>query len=318
MSWEQVAEIIEAIVQRDERLIARLSLDLCSFRNPPDWSFYRWDRTACRFRLVWPTRGQDWSTDLLAHKTQLELGEVLVDNRVPESAQDEEGGLQSPRRIALPLIQRSQLLGVLQGVSSGGESCGELSDSLRTKLTLVSNAWHLVELLDEKERQVFEDSLTGLYNADYLIHFLGNEVVRCGRYDRPIGIVFLDIDWFKRVNDTQGHLIGSDVLRELGGLLTDSVRDSDVVARYGGDEFVVVLTETGSRGSLDKAEKLRKRVEEHTFTKHSGVPLKVTISLGISVFPDHSSDARDLIHRADLAMYVAKQDNKNCVRLAMK
>jgi diguanylate cyclase (GGDEF)-like protein len=130
---------------------------------------------------------------------------------------------------------------------------------------------------------------------------------------------FLDVDWFKNVNDRHGHLIGSHVLRELGGLLRRAVRESDVAVRYGGDEFVLVLTETGREGALQMADRLRRRIEKHDFGQKMEKKIRITASIGVAVYPQHGGDASDLIHRADLAMYVAKhQARKNSVELAVE
>ena len=144
-----------------------------------------------------------------------------------------------------------------------------------------------------------------------LMEFLEREVERAKRYKKPLSILLLDIDDFKRINDTQGHLVGDKVLKELVEEIRKNVRRVDMLGRYGGEEFVVVLPETGLREAKKVAEKIRKRVERKNFT-HS---LKVTISIGVAEL-DLLKDTVDfLLSKADNAMYVAKRKGKNNVCL---
>ena len=143
------------------------------------------------------------------------------------------------------------------------------------------------------------------------MEFLEREVERAKRYKKPLSILLLDIDDFKRINDTQGHLVGDKVLKELVEEIRKNVRRVDMLGRYGGEEFVVVLPETGLREAKKVAEKIRKRVERKNFT-HS---LKVTISIGVAEL-DLLKDTVDfLLSKADNAMYVAKRKGKNNVCL---
>lgn len=318
-SWEEgAARLYDSIIRRDETKAAMTMLELCRSETIPYWEFFRWDRSKNDLRAIWPA-GPSSSKDLLEqHVKQLEKGEVVVDNRGSESSELKAVGLDLPRTILVPLSYDSQLLGVLHGRSSFGYSeCLDRVEALRPLLRFLSQTWYLVGLLDDRERLVYTDPLTRLYNAEYLVHFLEAELARCGRYNRSAAIAFIDVDWFKNVNDAHGHLSGSQVLRELGELLDKRVREADVVVRYGGDEFVVVLTETGVEGALEMAERLRNCVETYTFGSHMGKSLRLTISTGVSVFPQHGKEVADLIHSADVAMYVAKQSSRNCTKMAV-
>ncbi len=319
MSSEEIASrLMEAVIQRDEAEAARVSIELCSSPRL-QWHFLRWESLPTRFRRIWPEPAQAGLSFASQRFDRLEKGEILVDNMGPGRAGMENGGTAPPPTILVPLLCNSQLQGALHGFSLDDSVIpSDCIEPLRPNLRLVSQAWFLAGLLDEKEELAFTDQLTRLRNADYLIHILKAEVARCARYGRSVAVAFLDIDWFKRVNDIHGHLTGSRVLCEFADLLRTNVRASDSAVRYGGDEFVLVLTETGEKAALELAERLRDKIEQHVFGQELGKSIRFTVSLGVAVYPQHGTKADDLIHQADLAMYVAKHNAKNCVKLAVQ
>jgi diguanylate cyclase (GGDEF)-like protein len=168
----------------------------------------------------------------------------------------------------------------------------------------------------DAERLSLTDELTRLHNARYLRPFLVNEIKRARRYQTKVAALFLDLDDFKQVNDLHGHLAGSHCLVEVAALLLPSVRDTDCVVRYGGDEFVVILPEAGPEDAALVAERIRAKVETHKFTGGRRLKISLTVSLGAAVFPDNALSPQQLISCADQAMYAAKAANKNCTRLA--
>jgi two-component system cell cycle response regulator len=173
-----------------------------------------------------------------------------------------------------------------------------------------------LRLTRESKRQAIMDSLTQTYNRHYFVGRLAAEVRRASRYSRPTSMIFLDVDTFKQINDQYGHLQGDQVLRDLGQLLRSNLRDVDVVCRYGGDEFVVLLPETDLEMARVTADKLRTSVETHPFPNLDSpeLTLKVTVSVGVSTLdPDLSED--DLIHRADSALYRAKKAGRNRIAI---
>ena len=157
------------------------------------------------------------------------------------------------------------------------------------------------------------DPLTQVLNRRALTVRLSSEMERARRYDSVITLLMIDLDHFKRVNDTMGHLVGDDALRELAALLAESIRSVDVVARYGGEEFVVVLPETGLQGAVIFAERTRERIEKTAFVAaHGGV--KLTASIGVASFPSPDiASVDDLFARADEALYRAKAEGRNKV-----
>lgn len=158
------------------------------------------------------------------------------------------------------------------------------------------------------------DGLTGLYNRRYFDSLLGRELQRTERYKTPLGLVLLDIDHFKRVNDTYGHTMGDEVLRNVSRIVTSSVRVTDSVARYGGEEIAIVFTQTTPQGVAEVTERLRQRVADFAH-EHLGSGLRCTASFGISVCEGRGliPNARELVDRADRALYRAKRTGRNCV-----
>ena len=133
------------------------------------------------------------------------------------------------------------------------------------------------------------------------------------RYASHLAILFLDIDCFKQVNDTYGHLVGSRVLKEMGALLKKSVREVDVVIRYGGDEYTVILVETSCEIAGKVAARIRAMVESHVFLAVEGYNIRITCSIGYSCCPDDTMSKDELLEMADQAMYAGKSSGKNCV-----
>jgi two-component system, cell cycle response regulator len=158
------------------------------------------------------------------------------------------------------------------------------------------------------------DSLTHLLNRRALTIRLVAELERVRRYNSPLTMLMIDLDHFKLVNDTFGHLVGDEVLRGLAMILQRSVRSVDMVARYGGEEFVVVLPETGETGAVAFAERIRQRAEQHNFEAARSATVRITVSIGVSCFPSpHVESAEDLFARADAALYRAKDRGRNQV-----
>lgn len=156
------------------------------------------------------------------------------------------------------------------------------------------------------------DSLTGVYNYRYLRSALDKEVARARRFGEKFSIIMLDVDHLKDYNDVHGHLRGSEVLRRLAQLVLAQMRGADVVAKYGGDEFVVILPQTDRAGASILAERIRSAIEEHEFPGESD-DMKITSSMGIAQFPDDGESTRDLLDVADGALYQAKRTGRNKV-----
>jgi diguanylate cyclase (GGDEF)-like protein len=170
-----------------------------------------------------------------------------------------------------------------------------------------------LKLYERTARSAVTDGLTGLFNHVYFKDALRLEVHRAHRHGLKFCLALFDLDDFKRLNDTKGHLAGDRVLVKASALLRESAREIDVAARYGGEEFALILPETPRRGGMVAAERVRARVESH-FRRSRGP--KVTLSAGVATWPDDAVTADDLVRRADQALYRAKAQGKNQVARA--
>jgi diguanylate cyclase (GGDEF)-like protein/PAS domain S-box-containing protein len=160
------------------------------------------------------------------------------------------------------------------------------------------------------------DALTGLYNRRELMQQFQEAVLRGAGGPRPLAVVLLDVDHFKRVNDSFGHATGDEVLRRIGELLRTNVRQTDSAARYGGEELVVVLPAMASAEALEAAERLRTLVAAQRIAAGDGRTLAITVSVGVAVFPEHGKTPEELLESADRALYRAKHAGRDCVVLA--
>jgi diguanylate cyclase (GGDEF)-like protein len=176
-----------------------------------------------------------------------------------------------------------------------------------------ARAFDNAETYSQAKDMLFIDDLSGLFNQRYLEVALDRELKRAERYASHLSIIFLDIDSFKQINDTYGHLVGSSVLKEMGALLKKSVREVDVVIRYGGDEYTIILVETGCDIAGTVAERIRTLVESHVFLASDGYNIRITCSIGYSCCPDDTMSKQELLEMADQAMYAGKTRGKNCV-----
>jgi diguanylate cyclase (GGDEF)-like protein len=218
--------------------------------------------------------------------------------------------------IAVPLVCGERILGVLEGTRQRN-SFKKLELEILDALSLpVASALANAVRIGEAERLSQTDDLTKLHNARYLRQFLLNEIRRARRYGSSVAALFLDLDDFKRVNDAHGHLAGSHVLMEMAAVILSSIRDTDAVARYGGDEFVIVLPDTQIDLAGSVAERIREKIARHYFSGGRNLKLSLTASFGVAAFPVHASSPQQLIAAADTAMYEAKAANKNCIRFS--
>jgi len=167
----------------------------------------------------------------------------------------------------------------------------------------------LRERNDELRAQTMIDSLTGLYNRATLSELLAKEMARSLRHGHPFSILMIDIDYFKRFNDTHGHPAGDELLRGIAGIFRSLVRSCDMAARYGGEEFLILLTQTGSAEALYFAEKVRRKVAETRALNGT----TVTVSIGVAAFPENGADVDSIIHQADAALYRCKRGGRNRV-----
>lgn len=209
---------------------------------------------------------------------------------------------------AIPLLSENKFVGIL--------TVENLTKADFDKLVIVAAQFALemkkVLLYETVEELAITDSLTGLYARRYFFGRLNEELQRSKRHAFRFAFLMIDIDNFKACNDAHGHLVGDVILRDAARLIKESVREIDLAARYGGEEFSLVLPETDRSGARLAADRIRKKIEEHVFRAYDE-KLKVTVSVGLAVYPDDCEEASDLIEKADKALYVAKNSGKNIV-----
>jgi diguanylate cyclase (GGDEF)-like protein len=166
-----------------------------------------------------------------------------------------------------------------------------------------------VRVFQQTEQMAMIDALTGLFNRHYMETILKKEYMRCERYSKRFSVCILDIDNFKAVNDTKGHLYGDQVLRNLAAILRTAVREEDIACRYGGEEFLVIIPETDSAGALALGNRIRTCLKEAPFFLENGI----TFSAGTATYPLDAHDVEALVKAADMALYQAKFSGKDCV-----
>jgi len=163
-------------------------------------------------------------------------------------------------------------------------------------------------LSDQMTKMAYTDSLTRIYNRLHFNHFLEAEIEKVNRYGSRFSIIFFDLDYFKQINDTHGHLVGDNILREVTTIISKANRSSDIFARYGGEEFIILVASTNIKGAYEHAQRLKQDVEQHQFSVG-----RVTCSFGVTEFIPETDSLTTLIDRADAALYDAKAKGRNCV-----
>lgn len=226
-------------------------------------------------------------------------------------------GLEAPGALlSVPLRGDDREVGHIWILSEGRRFDEADLEAARTIARRTNAALATAEQYHNAKERAFIDDVTGVYNARYLLATADNEIQRAARYGNPLSVLFLDLDRFKKVNDVHGHLIGSDTLRVLSQLLGECVRQVDTLARYGGDEFTILLVDTPHDVAMRVAERIRKRVENHLFEAGHEGTLRLTISIGVATCPLHGESREPLLDAADKAMYRAKSEGRNRVSSA--
>ena len=232
---------------------------------------------------------------------------------------DEQTAFKTRAVLCAPLVSRGRTIGVVEIINPVDRERFSKRD-LNLLLTLVEPAAIALEnalLFQKTQNLTVTDDLTRLYNSRHLDSYLSDSIDLAAENDGSLAVAFLDLDGFKSVNDRHGHLCGSRCLVEVANLIRRSIRDTDMAARYGGDEFVVVLRDTAEKGARFVAERIRKAIEDHVFLRKMHVEARLTSSIGVSIYPEHGMTPQDLIQKADQAMYIVKEKGKNAVGLAL-
>jgi diguanylate cyclase (GGDEF)-like protein len=221
--------------------------------------------------------------------------------------------------ICVPLRSKLRVLGVIQLVNV------EMSKFTQPELFFLQALCDYAAIAIENARWVekiqeltITDDCTGLYNARHLYKTLETEVYRSSRFGYEFSILFIDLDHFKAVNDTHGHLIGSKLLAEIGYLVKAQLRLIDFAFRYGGDEFVVLLPQTSKDQALVVAKRLREALRDSTFCRDEGLNLNIRASIGLATYPHDARTAHDVIRQADGMMYMVKNSTRDNIGIAQR
>jgi diguanylate cyclase (GGDEF)-like protein len=223
-------------------------------------------------------------------------------------------GKNSNSLLVVPMKSHGQVQGVLTAESANKDHFQErdlqmLSIVSRSAALALENA----ELHRRTEELTVIDELTETYNYRYFVQKLQEEKRRALRYNLPLSLIMVDIDWFKKLNDTLGHEAGNRVLKQLSAVIKSCIRDVDIFSRYGGEEFVVILPQTTQQEASTLGERIRARVERTKFETASGQLSTVTVSVGVSSFPENGRSHEDLVSITDQALYRAKGEGRNLV-----
>jgi diguanylate cyclase (GGDEF)-like protein len=250
-------------------------------------------------------------------------GETVV---VPDTAKDtrffgqvdEKTKTETQSIVAVPVKFRDTCLGVIELINCMGPEGFDNRD-----LKLLEALADFAAIALENARHVkriheltITDDCTTLYNARHMGFILDTEIYRSQRYNYEFSLVFIDLDHFKQVNDTHGHLVGSRLLAEIGNALKNKCRLIDFAFRYGGDEFVLLLPQTSKESALNVARRLHKMIRESKWLESEGLNIKVTTSLGVASYPADSRSKEGLLHLADEAMYLVKNTSRDSVAAA--
>ena len=233
----------------------------------------------------------------------------------PKSAE----GVQLPGRyrhyLGAPMIGKGRISGVIELASRGGGGFRDVDEDLLAVIAAqAAVAIDNAKQYGRAQLLAMTDRLTGLWNHAEFHLRLREEIARAQRHGRPMSLLFADVDSFKGFNDARGHRMGDELLRQVAGRLRAAVRRTDFVARYGGDEFAVILPETTIHGASVACDNLRRAIEEHSF-RVAGESVKVTISGGIAPYPEGGTTAEELIDACDGALREAKRSGGNYIRL---
>lgn len=258
--------------------------------------------------------------EVISTKCPLALNDML-NHPLMKEVREYIKGLKDMSLLVVPIVFNDEVLGTLclRSHRKNMGFTGKEIDFCRIVANASFHALKNAKLFDKVTREKeflkeisVKDHLTALYNHNYFYTRLEEEFDRAVRYEAPLSLIMMDIDDFKRINDLYGHRVGDNVLKELAALIKRGVRKTDIVSRYGGEEFSVILPHTMLKGALDEAERMRSLIECHTYA--GLIKEKITMSLGVASFPTKGvMNSGDLVNMADNALYKAKAGGRNRV-----
>ena len=269
-----------------------------------------------------------WGYEVVVCSDGIEALKVLQENRIKLAILDWEmpgmNGIEICRYMRgipefstylLLLSARNKQTDVIEGLESGADDfIRKPFDAAELKARLKTGQ-RIIELEESLKEQAIRDPLTGLYNRRYMEEILGREIKRAERKGSEIGLILADIDHFKKINDSYGHQAGDLVLKIIGKFLLENVRGGDVVCRFGGEEFLLILPEASKQATVARAEKLCRDVRDCQIEYRNRQIGPISFSAGVSSFPQHGDTTDKLVHSADMALYEAKEAGRDRVVL---
>jgi diguanylate cyclase (GGDEF)-like protein len=249
---------------------------------------------------------------------KLVVPDVRADKRFAKRI-DEMTQWETQSIICMPLRSKLRVLGVIQLVNVDmAHFTHEEEFFLQAMCDYAAIAIENARSVEKIQELTITDDCTGLYNARHLYKTLEQEVYRSARFGYEFSVLFIDLDHFKQVNDTHGHLIGSKLLAEIGYLIKAQLRLIDFAFRYGGDEFVVLLPQTSKDSALVVARRLRDSLRHSMFCKEEGLNLNVRASMGLATYPHDAKVPHDIIRQADEMMYMVKNSTRDNIGIAQR
>lgn len=251
------------------------------------------------------------------HGEPLLIANVKGDQRFSTQV-DEATSYSTKSIICVPLKSKNRIMGVIELVNTEADGSFNESDLpiLETIADYVAIAIENALYFEKINELIITDDLTDLYNSRHFSELIDYEIERARRYGNSLSIVFFDLDFFKLVNDTHGHLVGSRILSEIGALVKRYTRRVNLAARYGGDEFVMLLPSTDKVGAIKMANDLLDLIRNNPFKADDETPINITASFGVATFPEDANDKTELVRLSDKAMYSVKESGRNGVASA--
>ena len=325
--FDEIGRVLNSDMELDNMLV-EIMKKTKHMIDASSWSIFLLDEETGEFVLEKKDEKKKKGSNL--KKPRLKPGEGIagwvvkegIPLIVPDVSHDERfmsrADRKSERRaqslICVPVKSKERVIGVMEFAKRAENPFTKDDLDLLVKLMdYAALSVERVSLYHKMAELAITDDLTKLFNSRYLNRTIEVEIHRCERSRTSVSLIFMDIDYFKQVNDHHGHLVGSKLLVEVSQLLIRSLRSIDIVARYGGDEFVVVLPQTPPDVAAKVAERIRKSIAQTSFLKKDGYLIKITASFGVSSYPESAKSKEELLKLADEAMYRVKNYTRNGV-----
>jgi diguanylate cyclase (GGDEF)-like protein len=327
--FQELGKALTSSLQLDQ-VLRTIMEKIDEFLRPDNWSLLLLDeaKQELYFELAVGTAsqalkdvrvkmGQGIAGWVAAHGETVVVPDTSKDTRFFGKV-DEKTKTETRSIVAVPVRFRDTCLGVIELINCIGP---EGFDPRDLKLLEALSDFAAIALENARHvKRIHEltitDDCTTLYNARHMGFILETEIYRSQRYNYEFSLIFIDLDHFKQVNDTQGHLVGSRLLAEIGNSLKAHCRLIDFAFRYGGDEFVLLLPQTSKENAMNVARRLHRLIRETTWLANDGLNIKLTASMGVASYPVDSRTKEGLLHLADEAMYLVKNTNRDSVAVA--